>query len=54
MQIEVVGEALNGGRFANEKYLMRYHHDVGMVKFEYLEGQRSRMELLETSMPDGE
>ncbi len=53
IQIEVVSEMISGGRFENEKYLMWYHPKVGMVKFEYLEGQDSRMELQEISIPEG-
>jgi len=54
IRIEVVGEMINGGRFGNEKYIMWYHPKVGMVKFEYLEGQDSMMELQEVSMPESE
>ncbi len=52
IRIEVVSESLSGGRFGHDKYLMWYHPKVGMVKFEYLEGEDSRMELQEISMPE--
>ena len=54
IRIEVVGEMIFGGRFRNDKYIMWYHPKVGMVKFEYLEGQDSIMELQEVSMPESE
>ncbi len=52
IRIEVVGEWLSGGRFGHDKYLMWYHPRVGMVKFEYLEGEDSKMELQEISIPE--
>jgi len=51
VRIEGSTEMLSGGRFHSEKYLMWYHPGTGMVKFEYLEGQDSMMELQEITNP---
>lgn len=52
VRIEVVDESLSGGRYDAGKYVIWYHHDVGMVRYEYLEGQDSMMELQEYSKGD--
>ncbi len=52
IRIEVLSESLSGGRFGHDKYLMWYHPEVGMVKFEYIEGEDSRMELQKVSMQE--
>jgi len=51
VRIEVSNETLSGSRFDTEKYLMWYHPGTGMVKFDYLEGQDSMMELQELVIP---
>ncbi|MGJ8643918.1 MAG: hypothetical protein ACSHX9_10955 [Luteolibacter sp.] len=52
VRIEVVEESLSDGYFDHGKYLMWYHPDVGLVRYEYLEGQDSVLELHEYSVPD--
>lgn len=51
VRIEVSNELLSGSRFESQKSVMWYHAGTGMVKFEYLEGQDSMMELHEISIP---
>lgn len=50
VRIEVVGEVIGGGRYDHEKYLMWYHPDVGLVRYEFVEGQDSMMELVDYSV----
>lgn len=52
VRIEVVGETIGGSHYGHEKYLMWYHPDVGLVRYEFVEGQDSVMELVDYSVPE--